>query len=146
MRIVNKKALQNYQILEKIEAGISLIGAEIKSIRARRLNLGQSFVRIRNSEAYLVSAHIPAWSGEAKFGYNPQRDRKLLLHKSQIDYLIGKTSGTKLTIVPTAVYIKGNLAKVEIGLSRPKRKFEKKEALKRRDIEREMEKELREKV
>lgn len=143
MRIVNKKAFQNYQILEKIEAGISLIGAEIKSIRARRINLGQSFVRIKADEAYLVSAHIPPWTGEAKFGYNPQKDRKLLLHRSQINYLIGKTSGTKLTIVPVAVYIKNNLAKVEIGLARTKRKFEKKEILKRRAIEREVERELR---
>lgn len=143
MKIINRRAFQNYQILERIEAGISLIGAEIKSIRKGRVNLPQSFVRIKNGEAYLVAAHIPAWSGEAKFGYNPQRDRKLLLHKSQINYLIGKTSGTKLTIVPTAIYLKNNLAKAEIGLAKARRKFEKREILKRRAIEREVERELR---
>lgn len=146
MRIINKRAHQNYQILEKFEAGVALVGAEIKSIRKSRINLGQSFIRIKNGEAYLISAHIPAWSGEAKFGYNPQRDRKLLLHRAQINYLIGKTSGTKLTIVPTAVYIKNNLTKVEIGLARAKRKFEKREILKRRAIEREVERELRGKI
>lgn len=146
MRVINKRAFKNYQILERIEAGISLTGAEIKSIRAGRVNLPQSFVRIQNGEAFLVGVHIPPWTGEAKFGYNPQRARKLLLHKSQINYLIGKTTGTKLTIVPISVYIKKNLAKVEIALASSKRKYDKREALKRKDLEREMEKELRGKI
>lgn len=143
MKIVNRRAFQNYQILERFEAGITLVGAEIKSIRKGRVNLAQSFVRFKNGEAYLVSAHIPPWTGELKFGYNPQRERKLLLHKREINYLLGKTSGSRLTIVPISIYLKNNLAKVEIALARFKRKFEKKEVLKRRDIEREIERELR---
>lgn len=146
MRIVNGRAFKDYQILERFEAGIVLTGAEIKSIRAGRIKLDQSFARIVGRELFLINASIPSWTGEAKFGYNPQRTRKLLLHRAQINHLIGKTQGTKLTTVPLSVYIKKNLAKVEIALTRPKRKFEKKEALKRRDIARETERELRGKV
>ena len=145
MRIFNKR-LRNYQILEKIESGIVLTGAEIKSIRAGRINLNQSLVKIKDGEVFLTGAHIPAWTGEAKFGYNPQRERKLLLHKLEINFLIGKISGQALTIVPVSIYIKNNLAKVEIALARPKRKYEKRELLKRRDIQRDVERELRGKV
>lgn len=146
MKIVNRRAFQNYQILERFEAGISLTGAEIKSIRAGRIKLDQSFARIAGYEVFLVNAVIPSWTGEAKFGYNPARSRKLLLHRAQINHLIGRVTGTKLTIVPLSCYLKRNFAKVEIGLARSKRKFEKKEAIRRRDIEREVEKELRGKV
>lgn len=145
MKIINRKAFQNYQILDRLEAGISLTGAEIKSIRTGRLNLAQSYVRIVADEVFLIGANIPPWTGELKFGYNPERARKLLLHRSQINLLMGKTIGSKLTIIPLSLYIKKNLAKVEIGLAAAKKKYEKREVLRKRDMAREVERELREK-
>ena len=142
MRIFNKKARYKYQILEKIETGIVLTGAEIKSIRAGRVDLSQSFARIRDGEVYLVNAHIYPWMGSQKFA-DSRREKKLLLHKRQILNWQGKIAGGKLTLVPLAIYIKRNLAKVELALAKSKAKFDKRAALKKKTIKREIERELR---
>ena len=142
MRIFNKKARYKYQILEKIETGIVLTGAEIKSIRAGRVDLSQSFARIRDGEVYLVNAHIYPWMGSQKFA-DSRREKKLLLHKRQILNWQGKIAGGKLTLVPLSIYIKGNLAKVELALAKRKAKFDKRASLKKKTVEREIERELR---
>ncbi|MBI3283036.1 SsrA-binding protein SmpB [Candidatus Curtissbacteria bacterium] len=142
MRIFNRRARQKYHFLEKVEAGIVLTGAEIKSIRAGRVDLSQSFARIRNDEVFLVNANIAPWMGSQKYA-DSRRERKLLLHRKQILNLQGKISGGKLTLVPVAVYTRGNLAKIELALAKSKAKFDKRADLRKRTIERDVERELR---
>ena len=142
MRIFNRKARFKYQILEKVEAGIVLTGAEIKSIRAGRANLSESFARIKDGEVYLVNANITPWMGSQKYA-DSRRERKLLLHKKQILSWQGKISGGNLTLVPLSIYIKHNLAKVELALAKTKAKFDKRASLKKKTIERDIERELR---
>jgi SsrA-binding protein len=139
MKILNKKAKFNYILFERYEAGVSLLGAEVKAIRRNRADISNSFARIINSEVYLINANIPTDTPNA----NPTRTRKLLLHKNQITALKTKIKANKLTLVPTKLYNKGSFVKVEIALAKTKREFEKRESLKRKDIEREIEKELR---
>ncbi len=143
MRIVNKKALHNYHILEHLEAGIVLSGAEVKSIRAGRIDLGESYVRILNGEAFLINANIPRYNQAADREYDATKSRKLLLHKTQISSLIGKTSGTNSTLVPVSLYEKNNRFKVEIGLVKSKKEFDKRKVIKERDHQRRIEQELR---
>lgn len=141
MNIFNKRARFEYDLMgEGVEAGISLLGAEAKSVREGRADISQSAVRILGDEAYLINANIPA-SGLQK--YNPTRARKLLLHRGEILSLITKMKQKKLQIVPIRVYNKGRLIKLYVELGRAKRKFEKKEAIKRHDINREIERELK---
>lgn len=140
MRIVNKKAKFNYNLLEHLEAGVVLNGAEVKAVRRGGVDLSNSFAKIISGEVYLVNANIPV---EGKKDYNPTRARKLLLHKNQITSITGKVKAKRLTLVPTKLYTKGNLVKAEIALAKSKRKFEKKETIKKRDIEREIERALR---
>ena len=142
MRIFNRRARFKYAFLEKIEAGIVLSGAEIKSIRAGRANLSESFARVKDGEVFLVNAYIAPWMGSQKLS-DTNRDRKLLLHKKQILSLLGKISGGSLTLVPISVYIKGNLAKVDLALAKSKAKFDKRLALKKKAIKRDVERELR---
>lgn len=142
MRIVNRKAKFKYQILEKVEAGIVLTGAEIKSIRAGRANLSESFARIKDGEIFLVNANITPWMGSQKY-VDSRRERKLLLHKNQILNWQGKISGGNLALVPLAIYIKKNLAKVELALAKSKSKFDKRAALKKKAVKRDIERELR---
>ena len=142
MKIFNRKARYKYQILEKIEAGIVLTGAEIKSIRAGRVDLSQSFARIKEGEVFLVNAHIYPWMGSQKFT-DSRRERKLLLHRKQILNWQGKIAGGKMTLVPLSIYIKGNLAKVLLALAKSKAKFDKRATLKKRTIERDIARELK---
>lgn len=143
MRIINRRAPYEYQLFDRIEAGISLLGSEVKSIKTGRLDLGSAFVRIKDQEVYLMNANIPPYQGGVPEGYTPNRSRKLLLVKSEIVSLETKAKQQKLTIVPTKVYTKGRLIKIEIALAKPKRKFEKREVKRRKDIDREAERELR---
>ncbi len=143
MRIVNKKALHNYHLLEHWEAGIVLSGSEVKSIRAGRIDLGESHVRILNGEAYLINANIPQYAQAANKEYDAQRSRKLLLHKDQINSLVGKTSGKSVTLVPVSIYEKNNRFKVEIGLAKSKKEFDHRKILKEKDHVRRVEQELR---
>lgn len=143
MRILNKKALHNYHILEHLEAGIVLTGSEVKSIRAGRIDLGESHIRVLNGEAYLINANIPRYAQTSDQEYDAQKSRKLLLHKTQIDSLLGKTSGTKNTLVPISIYEKNNKFKVEIGLAKSKKEFDKRKIVKEKDHIRRVEQELR---
>jgi len=142
----NKKAYFNYQILEKLEAGISLIGQEVKSIKSRRINLAGSYVILKNSEVYLVGANVPPYQPKnIPPDYNPERARKLLLKKSEIKYLIGKVKQKGLTLVPLRVYPKRGKIKLEFGIARGKKKVDKRELIKKREIEREIRRALQEK-
>ena len=141
MNIANKKARFEYELTgDGVEAGISLLGAEAKSVREGRVDISQSAVRILGDEAFLVNANIPA-PGLQK--YNSTRMRKLLLHRGEILSLVTKMKQRKLQIVPIRVYNKGRLIKLYLELGRAKRKHEKKEALKRHDINRDIEKEFK---
>lgn len=142
MRIVNRKARFKYHILEKVEAGIILTGADIKSIRAGRANINESFAKIKDGEVFLMNAHINPWMGSEKY-QSSKTDRKLLIHKKQILNWQGKMAGGKLTVVPLSIYIKNNLAKVQLGLAKSKAKFDKRAALKKKTIERDIEREIR---
>lgn len=147
MRILsqNKRASFDFEILERFEAGISLLGQEVKSLKHRGLNLEGTYVFIKNGEAFWVGATISPWQPRNIGGnFNPQRERKILLKKSEIKYLIGKTKKTGLTLIPLKLYLKRNLIKMEIALARKRKKVSKKEILKKRDIEREMKREVKE--
>lgn len=140
MQIFNKRAKYEYEITpEKVEAGVSLKGIEAKSLRDGRGDLSQSHVRIMENEVYLINANIPANSPN----YNPTRIRKLLLHRKEIISIRTKIKQQKLVLVPLKLYNKGRLIKLELALGKPKRKFEKKDAIKKRDIEMDIKRELR---
>lgn len=133
MAIVNKRARVDYELQENYEAGIALFGSEVKAVREGKASLNQSFVRIVNGELKLINANIaPTFPPR---DYQPTRSRKLLLHRKEIDILIGKVKGQNLTLIPLKLYNKGNLIKLEIALARSKRKYEKKDKVKQRDIE-----------
>ena len=143
MKIVNKKALHNYHILESLEAGIKLLGSEVKSIRDGRVDLGQSYAKIIGGEAFLVNASIPLYKNSSVKNYEPTRTRKLLLHEHQIRSIIGKLSAAKITLVPVSLYEKHNLIKVQLGLAKSKREIDKRRVIKERDHQRRIEQELR---
>jgi len=143
----NKKAYFNYLILEKFEAGLILIGQEVKSIKSGRINLAGSYVVLKDSEFYLVGCDIPPYQPKnAPPDYNPGRFRKLLLTKTEIKYLIGKTKQRGLTLVPLRVYTKRGKIKLEFGIAKGKKKVDKRELIKRREAEREMRRVLKEKI
>lgn len=135
----NRKALHDYEILETLTAGLELLGTEVKSVRNGRLNLRGSYVSIKNGEAFLVGADIPAYQpNNASDGYDPKRDRKLLLSKKELAEL-QETAETKgLTIIPLSVYNKGRFLKADIAVARGKKKFDKRQAIKKRDTERDL--------
>lgn len=136
----NKRAGFDFEILEKFEAGLSLLGTEVKSIRKGHMSLRGSFVTIHNREAFLTNATIPPWQiSNAPANYDPVRSRKLLLSASELKYLIGKVTTIGLTIVPIRVYNEGSVIKVEIGLAKGKKQYDKKEKQKERDIKRDAE-------
>src|SRR3989344_3280111 len=141
--IRNKKALHNYHILEHLEAGVVLSGSEVKSIRSGRLDLGEAHIRLLNGEAFLVNANIPRYNQTSDKEYDATKSRKLLLHRDQINTLMGKTSGTKNTLVPISVYEKNNRFQVEVGLAKSKKEFDKRKVVKERDHNRRIEQELR---
>lgn len=133
----NKKAYFNYSILEKFEAGISLNGQEVKSIKSGRVSLRGAYVTIKNAEAFLIGAHIPAYQpNNAPKDYNPERTRKLLLKKKEIRYLTEKRKEKGLTIIPLRVYNKKGKIKLEIALAKGKREFDKREKIKKRETDR----------
>ncbi len=143
MRIVNKKALHNYHILEHLEAGVVLSGSEVKSIRSGRIDLGESFVRVLNGEAFLINANIPRYNQASEREYDATKSRKLLLHKEQINSLVGKTSGKAITLLPVSIYEKNNRFKVEVGLAKSKKEFDKRKIIKEKDHQRRIDQELR---
>jgi SsrA-binding protein len=148
MRIItkNKRALFKYHVLERLTAGISLIGQEVKSIKNGRINLAGAYAVVKNQELFLVGANIPPYQPKnAPRDYNPERSRKLLLKKSEIKYLIGKTKQKGLTIVPLSVYTKGSKIKLELGLVRIKSKPDKRETIKKREVQKELKRALKKK-
>lgn len=146
----NKKAYFNYQILEKFLAGISLIGQEVKSLKTRGVNLAGSYVVVKRPifggypEVFWVGAKIPPYQPKnAPPDYNQERSRKLLLKKSEIKYLIGKAKQKGLTLIPLKVYTKNGKLKLEFGLAKGKRKVDKRELIRKREVEREIKRELK---
>ncbi len=134
----NRKARFNFELLEKFEAGIVLKGTEVKSLREGKLNLGDSYCDItKEAEVWLVGAHISPYSSGNRFNVDPMRPRKLLLHKHEIDRVGSRIRERGLTLVPTRVYLKKGMVKVEIALARGKKLHDKREAIKTRDSERE---------
>jgi SsrA-binding protein len=142
----NRKALYEYEILEKYEVGLALKGFETKSIRTGHISLQGSYVVIKNSETWLLNANIPAYQAKnTPADYEPTRSRKLLLHKAEITSLIGKSKQRGLTLVPLRVYNKSGKIKLEFALARGKKEYDKREKIKKRDFEREKQKALRSK-
>lgn len=139
----NKKASHDYNILETVEAGIVLTGTEIKSVREGRVTLKDGFAQIKNDEAWLENVHISEYTAGNRFNHDPLRRRKLLLHKKQIVQLGQKTSAKGVTLVPLKVYLKKGFAKVLIGVATGKHEYDKRETIKRRDQEREIQRTLK---
>ena len=140
----NRKARHDFAVLDTIEAGMVLKGTEIKAIRAGRINLKDGFARVRNGEVYLHNVHISPYEQGNLFNHDPLRTRKLLMHNKQIERLIGETKNAGITLVPLKVYIKNGYAKVLIGIAKGKKQYDKREDLKRKDINREVERALKE--
>ncbi|MCU0668184.1 MAG: SsrA-binding protein SmpB [Myxococcota bacterium] len=139
----NRRALHDYEILEKVEAGLVLLGPEVKSLREGRANLSDSYAVLRRGEAYLVNAHVSPYAQASRENPDPRRERKLLLNRSEIQRLAGKVAERGLTLVPLSLYFKNGRAKVELGLARGKRVYDKRQTLKRREQEREIERAVR---
>lgn len=136
MEIVNKKACFNYFIDSELEAGIVLKGTEIKSVRKGSVNLTDSYVRIKNNEAYIINMFIDKYDEGNIFNHDPTRERKLLLHKKEIKRLLELTSRDGYTLVPVKLYIKNDKAKISIGIAKGKKLYDKRETIKKRDLER----------
>lgn len=141
----NKKARFNYEILEEFEAGILLSGPEVKSVRAGQISLKEAFATVKQGELFLTNAHISPYKPAGKIDYNPTRSRKLLLKKSEITKLIGKSQAEGYTLIPLKIYAKNGFIKVEIGLGKGKKKYDKRDTIKKRDIERDVKRELKSK-
>ena len=136
MEIKNKQAYFNYFVEEEIECGIVLTGTEIKSVRKGSVNIKDSYVRIKNNEAYIINMYIAKYEEADKFNHDEYQERKLLLHKKEIKKLASKVSVEGYTLIPLNVYFKGSHAKVLVGLCKGKKNYNKKEAIKERDIKR----------
>jgi SsrA-binding protein len=143
----NKKAYFDYQILEKFEAGISLIGQEVKAIKTGRISLKGSYALLKRGEVFLLGCNIPPYQPQnAPKDYNPERPRKLLLTNKEIKELIGKTKEKGLTLVPLRVYTKNGFIKVELGLAKGKKRIDKRETIKKREAERRIKRALSKKL
>nr|WP_160549800.1 SsrA-binding protein SmpB [Robertmurraya korlensis] len=140
----NKKANHDYFIEETYEAGMVLQGTEIKSIRNGRINLKDSYARIQNGEIYLLNAHISPYEQGNRYNHDPLRQRKLLLHKREIDKLLGETKEAGYALVPLKVYLKNGYAKILIGLGKGKKNYDKREDLKKKEAKRDIERAFRE--
>ncbi len=142
----NRKAYHDYFIDETLEAGLALVGSEIKSIRAGQVNLRDTYVAIRNNEAWMVGSHVAGYAEASYQDHDPRRDRKLLMHRREIMRWRIKTEQRGYTIVPLRLYLKNNIAKVEIGLARGKRAYDKREAIAERESSRDIARALKEEM
>ena len=133
----NRKARHDFEILETFEAGLVLTGSEVKSLRAGRANLKDSYARIDRGEAFLLNAHISPYAAASHFGHEPERNRKLLLHRAEIDKLNGRIQERGLTVIPLKIYFKNGRAQVLIGVGRGKKAYDKRESIKEREMRRE---------
>ncbi len=140
----NSKASHNYTLGERFEAGLVLIGSEIKSIRARKVNLGDGYVEERGGELWLLSVHIAEYAQANRFGHEPLRARKLLLHRKEIASLIGKIRERGYTLVPTRLYLKKGRAKVEIAVAKGKKDYDKRDAIATREANLDIRRRLKE--
>lgn len=140
---VNRKARHDYFIEETYEAGLVLLGSEVKSLREGKANLKDSFARILKGEAFLLNAHVSPYPGANRFNHDPTRTRKLLLHSREIERLTGKVNERGLTLIPLKLYFKNGRAKVELGLARGKKLYDKRETLRRKAAQREVERSLK---
>ncbi len=139
----NKKAYHDYEMLEKYEAGLSLLGSEVKSLREGKCSIKEAYVRIKNSEAWIIKMHIPPYQKQP-YRYDPERPRKLLLHKREIKRLMGLTSQKGIVVIPLEVYFtRSGWAKVMIAAARRKKKYEKREDKMKKDVERRLRKEIK---
>jgi SsrA-binding protein len=134
----NRKAFHDYEIVETLEAGMVLVGTEVKSLREGRANLKDSYARIKRSEVFLYDLHISPYSHASHDNHDPERVRKLLLHRQEIKRLLGKTQEKGFSLIPLKIYFKEGKAKVEIALARGKKAYDKRESLKRKEGEREL--------
>ncbi len=141
--VTNRRARREYFVEETYEAGLALTGSEIKSVRAGRANLQDSYVTIRDGEAWMVNTHIAPYKQASQENHEPKRDRKLLLHRREINRLAGKVQTKGYTIIPLRLYLKNNLAKVEIALARGKKLYDKRADLAKRQADRDIERALR---
>lgn len=139
----NRKAYHDYHIEETYEAGIALTGTEIKSVRAGSVNLRDSYAHVKDGELWLLNTHIAPYEPASRQNVDPYRDRKLLMHRHEIMRLQGRVQEKGYTLVPLRMYLKKNRVKVEIGLARGKRQYDKREAISKRDAAREMERALK---
>lgn len=135
---VNRRAFHDYHVDDRFEAGIALVGSEVKSLREGRVNLSDAYARFVGDELWLIGAHVSPYGPASAFGHDPKRDRKLLMHRRELDRLAGKVNEKGLTLVPLRVYWKDGRAKVEIGLARGKKQYDKRQAIKERDERRAM--------
>ncbi len=133
----NRKARHEYHLSDAVEAGIVLSGTEVKAMRAGKIQLKDGFVEFRNGEAWLTAVHVSHYSHGNRENHEPERPRKLLLHKREIDRLAGKTQAKGFTVIPLSVYLKGNRIKVEIALARGKKLYDKRQAAREREMDRE---------
>lgn len=140
----NRKARHDYEILDSYEAGLVLLGSEIKSIRAGHVNLREGYVQPRDDELWLLNVHISIYDQAGTYSHEPLRPRKLLLHRKEINRIISRVQEKGLTIVPISLYLVRGLAKVEIALARGKKRYDKRESLRRRDADRRIKRALRE--
>jgi len=136
----NRKAYHDYHIEEAVESGIALLGTEVKSLREGRAHLKDSYVILKSGEAFLLNCHISPYSHGNIMNHEPLRTRKLLMHRKEIDRLRGKVEGKGFTLIPLKLYFKKSFVKVEIGLARGKKLFEKRDTIKEREAKREIEK------
>ena len=140
----NRQASHRYNLLERWEAGLQLQGSEVKSLREGSVQLKDAYAALRDGEVWLHNMHVAPYAPASRENHDPERSRKLLLHRREIERLIGKTAERGLTLVPTRVYFKGPHAKVEIALARGKDRFDKRETIRKRETERDMQRALRE--
>jgi len=139
----NRRARRDYELLERVEAGLVLTGTEVKSARAGKVQLGQAYADIRDGEAWLVGASIAEYVQSGHFGHQPDRDRKLLLHRGEIDSLYGKVREKGLTLIPTRMYFKDGRVKVELALARGRERADRRRVIAERDAQRQIERVLK---
>jgi len=143
---VNRHARHEYAVEETLEAGIVLTGTEIKSIRAGRVNLAEAYARIERGEAWLIGAHVAPYEQGNRNNHEPTRTRKLLLHRDQIAELVGRTQAKGFTLVPLRLYIRDGMAKLELGVARGKKEYDKRRTIAERDARRELERSTKERI
>ena len=139
----NRKAYHDYHIEEKVEAGIALMGTEVKSLREGKGNLKDSYVLVKDSEVFLINCHISPYSHGNITNHEPLRTRKLLLHKKEIERLRGQVAQKSYSLIPLKIYFKGSFAKVEIGFAKGKKQYEKRDAIRKKEADREIERAMK---